>query len=207
MRIKSIAALVLLALAASGLAMRIARAQATGSLCCDSASGTCVAVSAATCPNPSAGPQVAFAGTTMGEVAVQVQTTEPPTGFTGACLLPFLTYEPQLPTVCYSPTSSTGSVIYGAGATTQLVVPAKTVWLASMWTLPPEHDSFQPVMTCYPHNKDGTCPAPSQALSMSCCDVPMPMSCTDGVFAHGGRALPPSWDGYFARGNVNFSVQ
>ncbi len=203
MRQRTVAIIAVLFFVGGGLAVKRAGAQAAPSmLCCDAASGACVSMNAAQCPNPTGDAELAFSGSTAAPVTVTVQTTEPASGFTGACLLPFMAYQPTLPSVCYSPG---GTVKYGAGST-RVTIPAAKVF-RSYSTLPPQYDSFQPLATCYPHSADGTCPSISQAVSRSCCDYGTNMTSSDGVFAAGGRASPPSLDGYFAHGTANFSLQ
>jgi hypothetical protein len=113
------------------------------------------------------------------------QTQEPATGFTGACLLDYMTYEPTLPLICYSPTGS--SVQYGSGTTT-VSFPAKEV--ARSYASPPaSYDSFQVLLTCYPHNSDGTCPQQSFAVSRSCCGYGANLISLDGKTATGIAAF------------------
>jgi hypothetical protein len=168
-----------------------------GMICCDGTSGACVA-----CDKPT-GSQVGFnlpLSMAEGTVNMTVQTTEPTSGFTGACLTSWI-YGGQslhtLPSVCYS--------FQGAHyftESTQLVMPAGQVF-APYWSLPPQDDSFDWLMTCVPHSGP-FCPTGTNPISNSCCTVGVRMLCADGVFAKGGRAMPPSWDGYLARGNVQF---
>jgi hypothetical protein len=108
------------------------------------------------------------------------QTQEPATGFTGACLLDYKTYQPTLPLICYAPGST---ATYGAGSTT-VTFPAKEV-LRSYGSLPTQYDSYQVLITCYPHKSDGSCPSPSFAISHSCCDYGMDLTSLDGQAATG----------------------
>ena len=108
------------------------------------------------------------------------QTQEPATGFTGACLLDSMTYEPKLPLVCYAPNTT---VQYGAGFT-NVIVPASAV-ARSYSTLPAGNDSYMVLATCYPHNKDGSCPQAAFAISNSCCDYGANMVSLDGQTAQG----------------------
>jgi len=132
--------------------------------------------SAPTFPSASA---VTPAGLTM-------QTTEPPGGFTGACLLPALIYAPQLPLVCYSPagaqSSASGSGIEW-GATQEITFPAAQV-AHSYDSLPSNNDSYYPVATCAPHVSDGGgCPTGLYAISASCCDYGAQTISVDGTTA------------------------
>jgi hypothetical protein len=108
------------------------------------------------------------------------QTQEPPTGFTGACLLDYAPYLPTLPLICYAPTSAAH---YGAGTTT-VAFPAKKVF-RSYSSLPANYDSYQVLATCYPHQDDGTCPQQSFAVSRSCCDYGTNLMSLDGQTASG----------------------
>jgi hypothetical protein len=195
---------------------RSAGAQSTSLLCCnpvatntvgtDASSSTAKTLqctpSSVPCPSNT---QVVFYGTAP--ISLAVEETEPPEGFQGACRLPYLTYAPQLPTVCYAPPADpTGQKVkYASGSSTEIVLPASAVFHPH-WSLPPQYDSFEAVMTCYPHDP-GSCPAPSLPVSRSCCGAPTLMTCKDGIFANGGRGTPPSWDGYFAHGLLNFSLK
>jgi hypothetical protein len=109
-----------------------------------------------------------------------VQTQEPPTGFTGACLIDFLTYQPTLPLICYSPS---GKVSYGAGTTT-VTFPANLVFRP--YASPPAtYDSYQALVTCYEHTSAGTCPQQSFPVSHSCCDYGTDLISLDGQVATG----------------------
>jgi hypothetical protein len=120
-------------------------------------------------------------GLTCGTVALTVETSEPPTGFTGACLASHMNYVPQLPSVCYSPKA--GSVTYGTGFST-CTVPAASAY-APYWTLPASYDSYRVLMTCYPQTPAGTCPQNSVSVSNSCCDYGSEMTSLDGHVASG----------------------
>ncbi len=147
------------------------------------------------------------AGLACGTLSLAMQTTEPPSGFTGACLAPYMTYAPQLPTVCYSPAAagptdgglpegappdggaadasspaSTGGVTYGQG-TTACTVPAGNIF-RSYWNLNPSYDSYQVLLTCYPHGDDGECHQ-GVAISKSCCDYGTNLTSLDGQTATG----------------------
>jgi hypothetical protein len=135
---------------------------------------------------------------------MMAQTQEPATGFTGACLLDFMTYKPTLPLICYSPNLSAGpqaassdaaaqaapTAQYGSGLT-KVTFPARKVF-RSYGDLPPAYDSYQVLLTCYPPNPDGTCPFQSFAISHSCCDY---------------GAIMTSLDSQTASGFVNFGLQ
>jgi hypothetical protein len=152
------------------------------------------------------------AGLTCGSLSLAMQTTEPATGFTGACLAQYMTYAAQLPVVCYSPAvaggaeggaaagalpdgapgdagpgdagspASTGGVTYGQG-TTACMVPAGNVF-RSYFTLANSYDSYQVLMTCYPHGDDGKCHQ-GFAVSRSCCDYGTNLISLDGQTATG----------------------
>jgi hypothetical protein len=155
-----------------------ARAQSVPTYCCSSADGQCVASSGA-CTSP-AGQNVELTfSPSAGGVTMRVVNTEPPGGFTGACLLPFVTYAPMLPTVCYSPA---GNIQYGIG-TTRVTAPNASV--ARTYGTTAAYDSFQAVTTCYPHNADGTCPTAALAVSHSCCELGTNMVSADGQYATG----------------------
>jgi hypothetical protein len=121
-------------------------------------------------PDPT---EVTPAGLTM-------QSQEPPTGFTGACLLDHMTYAPALPAVCYAPGTQAQ---YGAG-TTPVSFPAAKV-ARSYEALPVTYDSYQALVTCFPHTMAGTCPTGSFAISRSCCDYGTVLTSTDGQTAKG----------------------
>jgi hypothetical protein len=116
----------------------------------------------------------------VGPMAVAAQTQEPPTGFTGACLLDTMTYQPALPLICYAPT---GTVQYGKGFT-NVTFPAKKV-SHSYSMAPASYDSYEVLVSCYPHNADGSCPLQSFAVSRSCCDYGTPLVSLDGQTASG----------------------
>ncbi len=114
--------------------------------------------------------------------------TEPATGFVGGCLSTAdITYVPTLPVACYQPTSVTG---YGAAAPglTKFSFPASQVAL-SYSTLAPGYDSYDVLETCYPHDKNGTCPSGSYAVSRSCCDYGTKLVSLDGKTASGLAVL------------------
>ncbi len=127
------------------------------------------------------------------------QTTEPATGFTGACLLDFKTYEPTLPLICYSPSRMMASgdagadaaaagagaagATYGAGITI-VTFPAKSVFRPYL-SGPANYDSYQVLVTCYPHTATGSCPQASFAVSHSCCDYGTNLTSMDGQTATG----------------------
>jgi hypothetical protein len=122
------------------------------------------------------------------------QTTEPATGFTGACLVDFKTYEPTLPLVCYSPSrmmatgdaaadAGSAGATYGAGFTT-VTFPAKSVFRPYL-SGPANYDSYQVLLTCYPHTPAGACPQSSFAVSRSCCDYGTNLTSIDGQTASG----------------------
>jgi hypothetical protein len=174
-----------LVVAVSGVtAMTIARAQSTPTYCCSAASQQCTVANGTNsgkCPNPSGDDAELVFSPSTGGISLTVQRAEPAVGFTGACLVPFSTYAPQLPTVCYSPA---GDVKYLSGSTTTAVFPAAKV-ARSYGAVPAQYDSYQVLETCYPHNADGSCPQPSFAVSHSCCDYGTEMVSTDGQFASG----------------------
>jgi hypothetical protein len=139
-------------------------------------------------PMPGAS-QVVFGASDGGATGVTVQTSEPDGGFTGACLVPFIRYTPQLPTVCYSPAGAS----YGTGFTT-VSFPAADVSFS--YSPVPNQDSYQSVMTCAPHltapgstcatwTGQGTCPCGTFPISQSCCDYGMHMQSVDGIHAQG----------------------
>jgi hypothetical protein len=139
-------------------------------------------------PTPGAS-EVLFGGADGGIGGITVQTSEPDGGFTGACLVPFVRYASQLPTVCYSPAGAS----YGTGFTT-VSFPAAEVSFS--YSPVPNQDSYQSVMTCAPHLAaapsscstwagQGTCPCGTFPISQSCCDYGMHMQSVDGVHAQG----------------------
>jgi hypothetical protein len=174
---------------------------AVAPLCCDSGSGTCAAPKAPTappkldslgvptqCPLPSGGVatgsadagapaveiEVPGAGGTNGATLV-VDTQEPLHGFTGACLAQAVSYVPTLPTVCYRVKQAGTSAGFGTHSLTVVTAPAASVFqpysVLDTTTATANPDSYKVLLTCYPHNADGTCPIPSQAVSRSCCDL------------------------------------
>jgi hypothetical protein len=109
-----------------------------------------------------------------------VQTQEPPTGFTGACLVNYATYQPTLPLICYSP-----GTMAQYGKSHPVTFPAQKVFRAYDG-LPARYDSYLRVATCYPRDPDaGTCPSQSFAVSHSCCDFGMHLVSVDGQTATG----------------------
>jgi hypothetical protein len=172
----------------------MASAQSASVVCCDANSASAVSspqgiactASSGHCAAPSADAQIVFQGS--GSVTVRVETTEPPEGFTGACLLPALTYSPQLPTVCYTPV---GSVSYGGNQGTELVASAAKVSQAH-WSLAANYDSYRVLTTCYPKPANAGCTR-GLAASRSCCDPGGRMITTDG--------------GQTAWGYVNFGLK
>jgi hypothetical protein len=130
-----------------------------------------------------------------GDLSLSIQTSEPSTGFTGACLLgpdgrP--ADHVQLPAVCFSPE---GNVQYGVGLSTEVIVRAYEV-LQSDTPPPLNFDEYpyaidygayhyQVLMTCYPKGASGACPAGSSAISSSCCNVGAPMTYLYVNLAHG----------------------
>jgi hypothetical protein len=119
-------------------------------------------------------------------VPFTVQTSEPATGFTGACLAPYVTYSPQLPTVCYLPKAplvdpDAGTLRLGA---TRFVVPAAKV-VRSYSQNGQNYDSYQALVTCFPHDSSGNCPQLSYAISKSCCNLGTNLISIDGKSAEG----------------------
>jgi hypothetical protein len=112
-----------------------------------------------------------------------IQAQEPDGGFTGACLFTSMTYQPQLPLVCYSPSDHTANYGPDAGATT-VAFPAADV-ARSYAKSPGNYDSYEVLGTCYPHNADGSCPQWSSSVSQSCCDYGANMISLDGKTATG----------------------
>lgn len=151
------------------------------------AAGAVVAVARAqpsTFPDPS---QITPAGMTA-------QTQEPTTGFTGACLVDFRSYEPKLPLICYAPNrpmapgdaaadAGNSGTTYGAG-TTVVTFPAKSVFRPYA-SGSANYDSYQVLVTCYPHTAAGVCPQSSFAVSRSCCDYGTNLTSLDGQTASG----------------------
>jgi hypothetical protein len=116
----------------------------------------------------------------VGPPGMTAQTQEPPSGFTGACLLDHMTYEPTLPLICYAPSSAAS---YGAGSTT-VTFPAKTVFRPYA-SLSANYDSYEVLVTCYPHSTSGACPQQAFAVSHSCCDYGASLTSLDGKTASG----------------------
>jgi hypothetical protein len=166
-----------------GVLSKVASGQSAGTFCCDpTKSGPCAPGS---CPSGSTLQTVKFPAAGY---SLSVQTTEPATGFTGACLVPQLTYTPQLPTVCFVPGGffpygpPDANVIYGNGSTS-VTLPAAFV-ARPYSTLPAGYDSYQTLVTCFP-NSPPACPQPSFAVSNSCCDMGTQMVSLDGKNASG----------------------
>jgi hypothetical protein len=167
-----------------GIAGKVAVGQSAGTFCCDlTKTGACAPGS---CSGGATGVTVKFpaAGYTL-----NVQTTEPAAGFTGACLVAQATYTPQLPSVClvgggfFPNVPPDANVLYGNGATS-ITLPAAAV-AHSYSTLPASYDSYQTLVTCYPRTPHGDCPQASFSVSHSCCDMGMPMVSLDGKSATG----------------------
>jgi hypothetical protein len=167
------------ALAMGAVVVRLASAQAVPTYCCSAADGQCVA-SSGPCPTPTGSNVELTFSPSGGGVTMHVVTSEPPTGFVGACLVPFVTYTPQLPTICYQPG---GNIVPGVGSTKVSMAAASAA--RSYGTLPASYDSYQALVTCYTHDADGTCPFDSFAVSRSCCDLGTNMISLDGVTATG----------------------
>jgi hypothetical protein len=149
-------------------------------------------------------------GLTCGNIPLTAVTAEPATGFLGACLVPYMTYSPQLPAVCYSPAAvagvseggvpeagtasggdggagdaggaGTGGVTYGI-ASTACKIAAGNVF-QSYGTVASNYDSYRVLVTCYPHDMYGKC-AQGFAISRSCCDYGANMTSLDGESATG----------------------
>jgi hypothetical protein len=132
-------------------------------------------------------------------VTLTVDTQEPLHGFTGACLAPYVSYVPVLPTVCYRVKQAGATSAFGTHSYTVVTAPAASVFQpysrldATLATA--NADSYQVLMTCYPHNANGTCPTPSQGVSRSCCDLGMHMTALKAVndlprFARGFASMP-----------------
>jgi hypothetical protein len=127
-----------------------------------------------------------------------VETTEPPTGFTGACLMN-RPYGASLPTVCYSPANAN----YSGPGTVQCTIPAANVVQPS-WHIgvSPEggtvtrqylNESYRVLETCAPHVA-GDCGANMAPVSHSCC-------------THYGTAMTSNDDGKTAIGTAYFTHQ
>jgi hypothetical protein len=179
--------------------MVAAEADGGTTVCCDSQTGCFTSDAPGVCSNDGSVPL----GTSFrfwflqssGGVSLSIQTSEPPTGFTGACLLgpdgrP--ADHVQLPAVCFSPS---GNVQYGVATTTEVIVRAAEV-LQSDTPPPPDFDDYpysidynafhyQVLMTCYPKGAGGACPTGSSAVSSSCCNVGSPMTYLYVNLAHG----------------------
>lgn len=136
------------------------------------------------------------------DAGLVVETTEPPQGFTGACLMN-RPYGATVPTVCYSPANATYS---SQGGTTQCTAPAANVvqpdWYVnvnqagalSRQNLP---NSYRVMETCAPRlsapdpncqwgSTNSNCPCNTQPVSQSCCThYGVAMTSTDGQTAAG----------------------
>jgi hypothetical protein len=131
------------------------------------------------------------AGMVCGALSVKsglsVQTTEPPGGFTGACLMN-RSYGGGLPSVCYSP----GKADYTGHAIVRCTLPAAEAvqpeWLISAsdttgaLARTPIDNNFRVLETCAPHltmpspdclwgpdKLNGNCPCNTVPVSHSCC--------------------------------------
>jgi hypothetical protein len=138
--------------------------------------------------------EVLFGTADSGAGGTSVQMSEPDGGFLGACLVPFLLYAPQLPTVCYTPSGATYLGQPGYTGPTTVTFPASDV--AFSYSPVANQDSYQSVMTCVPHLSapqsscatwagQGTCPCGTFPISQSCCDYGMHMVSVDGAHAQG----------------------
>jgi hypothetical protein len=176
-------------------------------VCCDSVIGcyTSAYPVAGTCDDQNGGAQPALGDSvrllfhnSTGGLSITVQTEEPVTGFTGACLLGpdgRLSDLVQLPAVCFSPE---GNVQYGVAASmtpmTEVIVRAAEVVqsdtpaAANFDVYPYSADytsyHYQVLMTCYPKGDGGACPA-GTPVSRSCCDIGANMQYLYANLAHG----------------------
>jgi hypothetical protein len=171
-----------------GVTARVASGQSVGTFCCDpTTTGPCTP---GACPKGSTSETVKFPAAGY---SLSVQTTEPPTGFVGACLVPQITYDPQLPAMCFVPGGFfpngpvDANVVYNNGSTS-VTLPASKVARAYS-TLAPSYDSYETLVTCFPHTPTGSCPQPSFSVSNSCCDMGTQMISLDGVNATGLVAI------------------
>jgi hypothetical protein len=133
---------------------------------------------------------------------VKIQTSEPPTGFVGVCLAPHLTYAPSLPSVCYavklpdtvSSQMGGGNVPVPLHAFTVVSATATHVFsaygTADTTLSAASYDSYQVLMTCYPHGSAGDCPSPSLPVSRSCCDLGTHMTSLFKKIARGFATMP-----------------
>jgi hypothetical protein len=148
-----------------------------------------------------------------GGLTMTVQTSEPPGGFTGACLMS-RPYGGGLPGVCFSPSNATYTIA-DLGQTTPCTVPAANV-VQPDWTVNADQGAHkvtrQPVArmrtleTCVPHlgapdtncnnvpanitwagpsNPNGDCPCGTQLVSHSCCTQMGAAMQSDGQTASG----------------------
>jgi hypothetical protein len=143
-----------------------------------------------------------------------VQTTEPPEGFTGACLMNRAYGSPLLPSVCFSPANGTFSSLdtLAPGSTKQgsvkCTAPATSV-LQPEWHLSggagavtrSNFDGNYRIMeTCVPHGEcanypNSNCPCDTMPVSNSCCTHRgTRMTSSDGKTASGTAyfTLPPN---------------
>ena len=217
-------------LIALGIPAGAAGAAATGpastTLCCNSKTATCVAGKAgrpslreSLCPDPTGdGVEISIpnasdfpgwsacaadGGASQCPPLVNIQTSEPPTGFVGVCLAPHLTYTPSLPSVCYAvklPDTVLSSQMPGGNVPVPLhaftVVSATAAHVFSPYGTADtmlsvaNRDSYQVLMTCYPHGSAGDCPSPSLPVSRSCCDLGTRMTSPFGKIASGFATMP-----------------
>jgi hypothetical protein len=206
--VKRIYVSVVLALLVVGAAALLSRARAAGAFCCNADTGKCGTDACGGCSPPGSPDvgtchsvsntlEIVFPSGGSPSMTLNTQNVEPPEGFTGACLRPYTTHLPQLPTVCYSPS---GGVDY-SGANPDLdalvIAPSKTVWRPQQvgLALPTTReqavlapDFYWILQTCGPHLADGKCPADKPSISRSCCTIGGNLISLDGHFAQ-GRAL------------------
>jgi hypothetical protein len=133
-----------------------------------------------------------------------IQTSEPPEGFSGACLME-RPYSKGLPSVCYSPTNGSYDISLNP---TQCKIPAASVvqpnWHLSVdqtnHTVTRENiPTYRVMETCGPHlatpspdcawgpdGRNGSCPCNMTPVSHSCCtQYGTPMDSADGMTASG----------------------
>jgi hypothetical protein len=140
---------------------------------------------------------------------LKVETSEPPEGFTGACLMD-RSYGAALPSVCFSP-SGAGATNYSTpdghplGPVTTCTIPAAQVVQPS-WRLHVDPNSgqvsrqnagnsYRALLTCVPHlaapancsgTQNGGCPCFTSPVSRSCCTpFATAMTSSDGQTAQG----------------------
>jgi hypothetical protein len=150
---------------------------------------------------------VTCAGLSVGS-GLTVQTAEPASGFTGACLMN-RPYGAALPSVCFSPDSATYTGYDGGTASVKCSAPAASVAQPDWSIGAPQNgkatrqnasDSYEVMETCVPHVKggdcalyaNGGCPCNTMPISGSCC-------------THYGTRMASS-DGQTATGTAYFSV-